>query len=89
MLMEIARHPDATMRDIAAAIGITERAVHGIITDLHQAGYLSRERVGRRNHYRINPDQHLRYPTEAAFPVGRLIEVFVDHDLAEPITNTR
>lgn len=81
VLMEISRHPNATMRDIAATIGITERAVHGIITDLHEAGYLTRERIGRRNHYSVDPAQHLRYPTEATIPVGRLIEVFVDHDL--------
>ena len=59
VLLEIARDPQARMRDIAAGIGITERAVQGIVTDLHQAGYLSRDRVGRRNHYSLNLDEHL------------------------------
>lgn len=69
------------MRDIAAGIGITERAVQGIVTDLHQAGYLSRDRVGRRNHYSINLDEHFRYPTEAGLPIRLLIDMFTQHDL--------
>jgi DNA-binding MarR family transcriptional regulator len=82
VLLEIARNPQARLRDIAAVIGITERAVQGIVSDLHEAGYLNRERVGRRNHYSINADQRLRYPTEADLPVRRLIEMFTTHDLA-------
>ncbi|MEV4068021.1 MarR family transcriptional regulator, partial [Nonomuraea dietziae] len=41
VLMEIARHPDARLRDIAASLGITERAVQGIVSDLHQTGYVT------------------------------------------------
>lgn len=77
VLLEIARDPDARLREIAFTIGITERAVQGIVTDLEQAGYLTRDRVGRRNRYELNLDQGFRYPTEAHTPVRTLIELFV------------
>ncbi|MFI7700479.1 helix-turn-helix transcriptional regulator [Nonomuraea sp. NPDC049480] len=81
VLLEIARDPEARLRDIAASIGITERAVQGIVSDLHEAGYLTRERVGRRNRYSLNLDQSFRYPTEANLPVRMLIDLFTQHDL--------
>ncbi|GAA1307691.1 hypothetical protein Psi02_45530 [Planotetraspora silvatica] len=82
VLLEIARDPESRLRDIADAIGITERAVQGIVTDLREAGYLTRSKVGRRNHYRINPDQRFRYPTEADLPIGVLLDMFSEHDMA-------
>ncbi|MBB5085140.1 helix-turn-helix transcriptional regulator [Nonomuraea endophytica] len=81
VLLEIARDPEARVRDVAAGIGITERTVQTIVKDLHEAGYLTRERIGRRNHYKLNPDQHFRYPTEADMPVRRLIDMFAERDL--------
>ncbi|WP_188189885.1 helix-turn-helix transcriptional regulator [Nonomuraea sp. SYSU D8015] len=81
VLMEIARDPEARLRDIAADIGITERAVQGIVSDLHAGGYVTRERVGRRNRYSLNLDRSFRYPTEANVPVRLLIEMFTQHDL--------
>jgi len=81
VLLEIARNPETRLRDIAASIGITERAVQQIIADLHEAGYLTRERVGRRNHYNLNLDQSFRYPTEANLPVRVLIDMFTQHDV--------
>ncbi|MEU5860369.1 MULTISPECIES: helix-turn-helix domain-containing protein [unclassified Nonomuraea] len=81
VLMEIARDPETRLRDIAARIGITERAVQGIVSDLHEGGYLNRERVGRRNHYSLNLDRGFRYPTEAGMPVRALIDIFAQHDL--------
>ncbi|MGI5282294.1 helix-turn-helix transcriptional regulator [Nonomuraea polychroma] len=83
VLLEIARDPEVRLRDIAASIGITERAVQGIVTDLHEAGYLTRERVGRRNHYSLNLDQSFRYPTEANLPVRVLIDMFTQHDFTK------
>jgi predicted transcriptional regulator len=55
VLVEIARNPQTRLRDIAAGIGITERAAQAIVTDLEEAGYLTRTRVGRRNHYSVDP----------------------------------
>ncbi|GAA2681888.1 helix-turn-helix transcriptional regulator [Nonomuraea recticatena] len=82
VLTEIARNPHARLRDIAASIGITERAVQGIVSDLHQTGYVTREKAGRRNHYRVNPDQHFRHPAEANLPIRLLIDMFTQHDLS-------
>ncbi|WP_246266989.1 helix-turn-helix transcriptional regulator [Nonomuraea typhae] len=81
VLLEIARNPEVRLRDLAAGIGVTERTVQNIVNDLHAAGYLSRERVGRHNHYTLNADQHFRYPTEAGLPVRRLIDMFADRDI--------
>ena len=61
----LARNPEMRVRDIATAVGITERATIRILTELEKAGYIQRERVGRRNHYSIVADQPLRHPLEA------------------------
>ncbi|MFC6579693.1 helix-turn-helix transcriptional regulator [Planomonospora parontospora] len=81
MLLEIARDPQVRLRDIADRIGITERAVQGIVSDLHREGYLTRGKVGRRNHYTLNLERGFRYPTEAGLPVGLLIDLFTQRDL--------
>ncbi len=66
---------DSTMRirDIAAAVGITQRAVLKIIGDLEGAGYLQRRREGRRNCYEINTGLRLRHPLEADRTLAALI----------------
>ncbi|MFG1694765.1 helix-turn-helix transcriptional regulator [Nonomuraea sp. NPDC049309] len=84
VLVEIARNPRARVRDIAAGIGITERAVQGIVSDLQQAGYVTIDRVGRRNEYSLNLDARFRYPTEADLPVRLLIDMFTQHDMPDP-----
>ncbi|MEV0381412.1 winged helix-turn-helix domain-containing protein [Nonomuraea sp. NPDC050643] len=84
VLLAIAADPQTRLRDIAATIGITERAAQGIVGDLEAAGYLSRTRVGRRNHYRLNPDRQFRHHTEAGMPVQALIEIFGHRDLDDP-----
>ncbi|MEV4570413.1 winged helix-turn-helix domain-containing protein [Nonomuraea sp. NPDC049419] len=84
VLVEISRDPELRLRDIAERIGITERAVQNIVSDLYEAGYVQRERIGRRNHYRLNLEQHFRYPTEAGLPVRLLIDILMDHDLSKP-----
>lgn len=81
VLLAIARNPQVRVRDIAAAIGITERAAQGIVTDLKEAGYLDPVRVGRRNHYTIDARQTFRHPTEAQMPVQALIDMFTHRDL--------
>ncbi|HEX4815438.1 MAG TPA: helix-turn-helix domain-containing protein [Nonomuraea sp.] len=81
VLVEIARDPEVRIRDIAARINITERAVQTIVTDLQEAGYLTRKRIGRRNRYSLDLDMHLRHPTEAGLPVRLLITISTDSDL--------
>lgn len=75
VLVCLARNPDARVRDVAAAVGITERAVQNILGDLEEAGVLTRERVGRRNHYELSFDIPLRHQLEAHRTVGSLLRM--------------
>jgi DNA-binding MarR family transcriptional regulator len=59
VLASVAANPNARLRDIAATVGITERTAGQIVNDLEQAGYLSKSRDGRRNHYAIAANQVL------------------------------
>jgi len=60
VLAVIFQHPLSTAREIGDAVGITERATHKIVNDLEEAGYVTRAREGRRNHYTIHPGVPLR-----------------------------
>ncbi|MFD4588750.1 helix-turn-helix transcriptional regulator [Streptomyces sp. NPDC058434] len=80
VLLWIARDPEVRLRDVAAGIGITERAVQIIVADLEAAGYLTRTRVGRRNRYTIDPTVALRHPAEADHPVGDLLGAFLHRE---------
>ena len=60
VLVHIAQDPGARLREIGDAVGITERAAHRIVSELTEAGYISRERTGRRNRYTIR--SHLPLP---------------------------
>lgn len=62
VLLCVAHDPEIRLREIAEACGITERAAHRIIADLEDAGYISRERVGRRNRYEFHPEAPMRHP---------------------------
>ncbi|MFT4569308.1 MAG: hypothetical protein ACI8TX_000480 [Hyphomicrobiaceae bacterium] len=75
VLLHIAGNPDARMRDMAVEVGITERAVLRIVAELEAAGYLDRERDGRRNRYHVRGDQLLRHPIERHVSVADLIEL--------------
>jgi DNA-binding MarR family transcriptional regulator len=72
-LLVIARDPEVRLRDVADLVGITERAVQRIVADLEAAGYLSRERTGRRNRYRLHPDMPLRHAVERHRTVAELM----------------
>jgi DNA-binding transcriptional regulator PaaX len=80
VLIHIARNPSIRLRDIAADIGITERSAQAIVHDLEEAGYITRARVGRRNHYTLNTDLPFRHPADADQSVHALIDVFVSSD---------
>jgi len=75
VLLCLARNPDARVRDVAAAVGITERAVQNILADLEEGSALTRERVGRRNHYELHFDVPLRHQIEAHRTVGSLLRM--------------
>jgi DNA-binding MarR family transcriptional regulator len=83
-LLYIARDPDARARDIAAHVGITERAAQRIIADLIADGYIARTKIGRRNRYTINRHAHLRHPAFQDREIGALIDIFHDDDGARP-----
>lgn len=73
VLIEVARDPAATVRELAERSKLTERQTHRVLADLVDEGYLARERVGRRNRYRINGGQPLRHPTVAEHHIGELL----------------
>lgn len=73
VLLYLAGSPDARISEIADAVGITERAAQRIVSELVEAGYLTRTRVGRRNHYEIDSALPLRHPLERDHEVGRLV----------------
>jgi DNA-binding MarR family transcriptional regulator len=73
VLLCLADDHDILLRDVAVKVGITERAVQLIVADLEHAGYITRTRVGRRNHYALKKGGRLRHPLEA----HRTIEVLL------------
>lgn len=75
VLVAIAAEPRRTLRQIAAEVGITERATHRVVVALDEAGYLERSRVGRRVHYRVDLPLLRRGDDERARVVRELIDV--------------
>ena len=75
VLFCLAEDPNLRLREAAERIGITERAVQRIVTDLEEAGALTRTREGRRNRYEINPSERLRHPSEGHCTVGDLLRL--------------
>jgi len=73
VIVYIDEHPTARLREIAAAIGLTERATHKLVSELVDEGYLTRTRVGRRNEYEVNGDQHLRQAALAQHNLDELL----------------
>lgn len=73
----LVRWPQATQREIAGKVGITERAVQRIVADLESDGYLTRERVGRENRYRLNLGRKLRHPLEQHCRLSALFDVLL------------
>ncbi len=74
VLVCIARNPDCLVREIAEQVGITERAVMRIISELEEEGFVSHERHGRRNRYSFDPDRQLRHPNEEGVLIRELLE---------------
>ncbi len=72
------RDPTARLRDVAAAVGITERAAQRIVAELEDAGYLARAREGRRNHYTLDDGRPLRHRLEGGSRIGDLLDLLAD-----------
>jgi hypothetical protein len=73
VLLYLDAHPDATLPEIALAIGVTERTANKIISELAEAAYVSRERTGRRNHYTVHRGLPLRDPQLIGYELGDLL----------------
>jgi DNA-binding transcriptional regulator PaaX len=82
-LVEIARDPESRMVDIAAAVGVTERTAQAIVADLEAAGYLTHERVGRRNRYTLNPAHTFRHRAQEGHLVGPFLELLAGTPTSE------
>jgi DNA-binding MarR family transcriptional regulator len=74
----IASDPNARLRDIATAVGITERTAAHIVTDLEQAGYLTKTRDGRRNQYTLDVRNKLRHPRLKGIAGSQLIALLLE-----------
>jgi predicted transcriptional regulator len=75
VLLCLQRNPDVRLRDIADTVGITERATQRIVTDLVEAGYVTRKRVGRRNHYTIDRGTPMRHRSQLDHEIGELLDL--------------
>ena len=73
VLICLAKQADARLRDVAELVGITERAVQSIVTDLEETGAITRIREGRRNRYEIHLDVPLRHPVEEPCTIRDLL----------------
>lgn len=83
VLVELRSNPDQVLREVAVNVGITERAVQRIVHELEEAGYLERERIGRRNRYRIPEGRRLRHPIESHTKIDDLLSLIVRPRAAE------
>jgi IclR helix-turn-helix domain len=84
VLLCVARDPRPRAREIADQVGITERSTQGILADLIAEGYITRTKVGRRNHYKLNPRGHLRHPVFSDLSIGPLIDVLTTDGQPKP-----
>jgi hypothetical protein len=89
VLIYLARQPDATLRVVAEAVGITERAVQRIVAELERAAVLSRRRSGRRNRYEIHAQRPLRHPIESHCTVEDLLKMVAATGMAAAPSSQR
>jgi DNA-binding IclR family transcriptional regulator len=75
VLLCLHSNPDVRLRDVAQTVGITERAAQRIVTDLVEAGYVTRTRVGRRNRYELDPNVAMRHPSQYDHQIGELLDL--------------
>jgi DNA-binding MarR family transcriptional regulator len=84
VLVEIARDPEARIRDISTAAGLTERTVQAIVADLETAGYLTRTRTGRRTRYTVNHDSLFRHSAQEGLRIGPFLALLSEADGQTP-----
>ena len=86
VLLCIAHDPGVRLRDIAATVGITERSAYGIVTDLSAAGYVVKQKDGRRNRYQIQAHMPLPEPASRQLAVGEVLAVLAGADASQQLT---
>ncbi|HXF00413.1 MAG TPA: helix-turn-helix domain-containing protein [Solirubrobacterales bacterium] len=92
VLLCVAHDPGIRLRDIAQSVGVTERSAHRIISQLVEDGYIVRERIGRRNVYKVNRERPLHHPLVQELEqrrVGDLLEVLLGEDGRGPVKRQR
>jgi predicted transcriptional regulator len=77
VLLRIAEDPGVRLRDMAATLGITERSAYGIVTDLTAAGYVIKQKHGRRNRYQIQTHLPLPEPASQEPAIGDVLAVLL------------
>ena len=83
-LLCISGDPGIRLRDIAARLGITERSAYGIVIDLAEAGYIVKEKDGRRNRYQIQAHLPLPEPSSRERTVGEVLALLAGSDSPQP-----
>lgn len=81
VIVQISKNPNIRLTELAAQVGITDRRIREIITDLREAGYLEITKSGRRNAYRVHEEMPLRHTAEATHTVAELLDIFETNDL--------
>jgi hypothetical protein len=84
VLLCIARDPGVRLRDIAASVGITERSAFGIVSDLAAAGYIVKEKGGRRNRYLVETDLPVPESADRHLAIGDLLALLGGTDAEHP-----
>jgi DNA-binding IclR family transcriptional regulator len=79
VLLCLAESPDIRLRDVAARVGITERAAQRILAELVDAGYVTTTRIGRRNRYTIDREHAMRHTAQVGYDIGALLEALPAH----------
>jgi DNA-binding transcriptional ArsR family regulator len=89
VLLCIARDPGVRLREIAATLDITERTAFGVVADLTEAGYVIKERDGRRNRYEIQHHLPLPEPASEERTIGELLELLGGRDVRRTVPSKR
>ena len=74
VLLCLADSPDIRLRDVSERVGITERATQRILAELVEAGYVTIERIGRRNRYTVDREHAMRHSAQLGHEIGALLE---------------
>ena len=76
VIVQIKNHPEIKLTELAAQVGVTERRVREIVTDLREAGYLEVFKSGRRNSYKVIEGKKLRHSAESSHRLSELLAIF-------------